>query len=54
MQCIVQLTVELGLGGVAARVDELRLGAARYDLVLHEGRRVIHAIGVDLAAPASS
>ena len=49
---IVQRAVEHSVGSVSVRVDELRLHSARYDLVLHEGRRVVHALACDLAAPA--
>ena len=49
---IVARAVSESLQQSTARVEELRSHATRYDQVLHEGRRVIHSLGMDLAAPS--
>ena len=40
---IVRRAVDQGISSLARQVDELRTRPARYDAVLHEGRRIAHA-----------
>jgi hypothetical protein len=51
---LVQQAVGNRVGDLTACVKELRAHAAPYDLVLHEGRRIVHALAIDIAAPAST
>ena len=51
---LVLAAFERKVGDLPARVEELRHRAASFDLVLHEGRRIVHALAVDVAAPAST
>ena len=49
---LVQVSVEAAVADVAQRVEALRQrGGPRYDLVVHERRKVVHAMTVDVAAP---
>jgi hypothetical protein len=50
---IVHQAIDHRVDCLEAHVDELRSRATRYDLVLHEGRRIVHSLACDLAAPSS-
>lgn len=49
---LVQQAVDQRMEYIGPRLDALSALAVRYDTVLHEGRRIAHALDSDLAAPS--